>query len=244
MTTTGVRGPAEPETADPGQHPAGPARRRILFVAAAALLAVVLVVWLVAFSTVFGVRTVAVRGTHLLTAADVRAAAAVGKGTPLVRLDTGVIARRVEALPVVRSASVQTHFPSTVTITVTERIAVGYLDLGSRFALVDRDGVQYRTQGAKPAHLPLFAVPPGSAAISAARAVAGVAAALGPQLLGRVSSIQAFDQTAITVLLTDGRVVRWGSVDRSADKARVLPALLAQPGTQFDVTNPDQVYAR
>jgi cell division protein FtsQ len=71
-----------------------------------------------------------------------------------------------------------------------------------------------------------------------------VASALGPQLLARVASIDAFDQNAITVLLTDSRVLHWGSADRSSDKARLLPTLLGQPGTQFDVSNPDQVVVR
>jgi cell division protein FtsQ len=45
-------------------------------------------------------------------------------------------------------------------------------------------------------------------------------------------------------VLRDHRVVRWGSPDRSSDKARVLSALLARPGTVFDVSDPDLVYAR
>jgi hypothetical protein len=38
--------------------------------------------------------------------------------------------------------------------------------------------------------------------------------------------------------------VLWGSADRSADKAQVLPALLTRDGTTFDVSNPDVVVAR
>ena len=92
--------------------------------------------------------------------------------------------------------------------------------------------------------LPLLAVSPGADAKATAQAVAEVAASLTPQLLARVASIQAFDPTAITLLLTDQRVVRWGSADRSADKARILPTLLAQPGSTFDLTDPDQPFSR
>jgi cell division protein FtsQ len=71
-----------------------------------------------------------------------------------------------------------------------------------------------------------------------------VAGALSRTLRAQVASIQAFDPTAITLLLNDRRVVRWGSADRNDEKAKILPTLLAQPGSQFDLTNPDQPFAR
>lgn len=218
--------------------------RRLLAVAVLVAVVVALSVWLVAFSPVLGVRTVDVQGTRFLTAAQVRAAAGIHSGTPLVRLDTAAVVRRVEQLPAVRSARVHTHFPNGVTISITERTAVGFVEQDSRFVLVDGDGVQFRTMSVRPARLPQFALPGGAQAVPAARAVAGVAADLGAGLLAQVQSIQAFDPSAITLLLVDRRVVRWGSADRSADKARILPTLLAQPGTQYDVSNPDQVVAR
>jgi cell division protein FtsQ len=60
-----------------------------------------------------------------------------------------------------------------------------------------------------------------------------------------VRSIEALDPNAITLVLTRQRVVSWGSAQRSADKARVLPALLARSGVQHvDVTNPDLPFTR
>jgi cell division protein FtsQ len=110
--------------------------------------------------------------------------------------------------------------------------------------LVDKTGDQVRSLPVKPRGLPQFAIPGGANAKATGRAVATVAAALTPRLLAKVASIQAFDPTAITVLLDDRRVVRWGSAERSAGKARILPTLLKQPGTTFDLTNPDQVVTR
>jgi cell division protein FtsQ len=59
-----------------------------------------------------------------------------------------------------------------------------------------------------------------------------------------VQSIEALDPAAITLVLRGDRVVRWGSAARSPDKARILPALLKQPGTQFDLSDPDQPFSR
>jgi cell division protein FtsQ len=63
-------------------------------------------------------------------------------------------------------------------------------------------------------------------------------------VLTRLAVIQADDPAGITLRLRDQRIVRWGSADRSADKARILVTLLRRPGTLFDVSNPDLVYTR
>ncbi|MDT4958672.1 MAG: cell division protein FtsQ [Pseudonocardiales bacterium] len=215
--------------------------RSLIVVAVLAVLVVAVATWIVAFSPMFGANTVTVHGTKKLTVAQVHDAAAIKHGTPLVRLDTAAVARRVESLPLVASATVRTDYPSTVVITITERVAVGYLTLGKKYLLVDKTGAQYRTVQTEPRLLPLFVVPAGPNAQATGQAVATVAASLTPALLATIASVQAFDPTAITLLLNDHRVVRWGSDERSADKARILPVLLRQPGTTFDLTNPDQV---
>src|SRR6266545_1089667 len=100
--------------------------RRIALVAGTVGLIAVLV-WVVVFSSVLGVKRVVVHGAHVLSAARIRSVADVPHGRPLVRVDTGTIAHRIEALPEVAAVSVRVSYPSTVMITVTERVAVGYL---------------------------------------------------------------------------------------------------------------------
>jgi cell division protein FtsQ len=223
---------------------AAPRRRRWLIVIAAAVVVAALGTWLVAFSPVFGVRTVEVRGNHVLGADQVRAAARVSNGTPLVRLDTAAVTRRVETLDDVASAQVSTSFPSTVVITIEERVPVGYLSRSGRILLVDRTGDAYRMAPAAPAGLPKLVVATGAQERSAAAAVAAVAAALPHVVRVQVRSIQALDADSITLVLTRDRVVRWGSSDRTAAKARVLPVLLRPRVHQVDLTNPDQPFTR
>lgn len=227
---------------DSQQPPARVPHRRLILAGAALLVAAGLVVWLVAFSSAFGVKSVTVRGATTVTPAQVVAAARIKSGTPLVRLPTGAVEQRVARLPAVATVSVHTHYPSTVVITITERVPVGYLASGGTYTLVDKTGDQFRTTKDKPANLPLFSIPGGAQARASGQAVATVAGSLPRAVLAKVASIQAFDPTAITLLLTDHRVVRWGSADRSADKAQILPALLTQPGNQIDVTDPDQPF--
>lgn len=215
--------------------------RRIALVAGS-LGVIAVLVWVAVFSSVLGAKRVVVHGEHLVSAARIRAVADVPHGRPLLRLDTGAIARRVETLPVVAAASVHVSYPSTVVITVTERVAVGYLVAGGSVILVDKSGRQFRTVAVAPSALPRFDIPTGATATG--HAVATVAGALTAPVLRKLSSISANDPSAITLHLRDGRTVQWGSADRSTDKAQVLPALLSRPGTEFDISNPDLVVAR
>lgn len=219
-------------------------RRTVVVVVAATVLVAVTVVWIVAFSSVLGVKTIEVRGAHVLTAAKIRAAADVGTGTPLVRVDTVAVARRVERLADVASARVSTSFPTTLVITVDERQPVGYVRRGGADVLVDRTGDQFRTVTSAPQHLPRFVVPDGTDARTTGGAVATVAAALDPALRAQVRSIEALDPNAITLVLSRGRVVAWGSSARSSEKARVLPVLLHRGADHVDVSNPDQPFTR
>jgi cell division protein FtsQ len=219
-------------------------RRTVLIAVAAAVVVAVLGTWLVAFSPVFGVRTVEVRGTHRLSAEQVRAAADVQHGMPLVRLDTSAITRRVEQLAEVESAQVSTSFPSTVVITVDERVPVGYVVVSGRVRLVDHTGDAYREVRRAPHGLPRFVLPTGNVARSTGAGVAAVAAALPASILRQVRSIEALDPSSITLVLSGERIVRWGSADRTADKARLLPVLLRHHPNQIDLTDPDQPFTR
>ena len=240
MTATAYVRPVEDE-----DEPARPGRRRVLMIVVlVTVLVAVAGVWIIGFSSVFGVRTIQVRGTQVLTAAQVRTAADIPTGTPLVRVDTTAATRRIERLAVVDSAQVRTSFPSTVVITIAERQPVGYVHRGGRDVLVDRTGDQYRSVAKAPAHLPRFVVPSGTDARTTGGAVATVAAALPADVRAKVISIEALDPRAITLVLTRGRVVSWGSAARSADKARILPALLGRGAQHIDVTNPDLPFTR
>ncbi len=201
--------------------------------------------WAVVWSPLLGVRQTSVRGPlHYLTRAEVERVAEVAHGRSLVRLDTGAIGRRVEGLAEVASVSVAADYPSTVVITVTERVAVGYVTSGSDVHLVDRTGRQFHPMLSAPRGLPRLQVADGPRAYASAAAAATAASALPASVLSLLATVQADDPAGISLVLRDNRIVRWGGPDRSADKARVLAALLARPGTVFDVSDPDLVYAR
>jgi cell division protein FtsQ len=237
MTDLLSRGRAPAPDGPPSGAPARPVRRRSRWRVALGALVVLAVIagvgWVVLVSSVLGARTVDVRGEHLLTAQQVRAAAAIRDGAPLARLDTGAVRRRVEALPEVAAAKVDVSYPSTVTIDVTERVAVAVQKNASGApVLVDATGKAFRQVDAPPAGLPeITAAQPDTLT-----ACAQVAEALPAALRASIATIGAQTVNSITLTLADGRTVLWGSSADNAKKAALLPTLLSQPGDSFDIS--------
>lgn len=201
----------------------------------------VLLAWIIGFSSVLGVRSVQVRGAKSVSAAQVRQLADIRPGAPLLRLDTSAIQRRLAALPVVRSARVSTSYPSTVTIQIQERVAVGYRFAPGGVTVLDSDDVAFRTSKLPPKGLPRIDVTAGVDRMDAAATVAG---SLPVALARKVALITAPTAESVTLKLSDGRTVLWGATDHSADKAKLLPALITQPGTYFDLSDPTSVISR
>jgi cell division protein FtsQ len=210
-------------------------------IAALLVLLVVLCAWIIGFSRVLGVGTVKVSGQHYLTASEIRSAAAIRPGTPLVRLDTATVRARVLRLPDVKGVTVVTHYPSTVTITVVERVAVGHRAMGGGDWLVDADGVAFRQLTSTPKGIPSLTETGNSSLDDNLAAVAG---SLSRSVAKKVANITATSAESITLTMTDGRSVLWGGTDREKDKAALLPALLTQPGSYFDISDPDTVISR
>ena len=63
--------------------------------------------------------------------------------------------------------------------------------------------------------------------------------ALRPEIVAQVGRIAAPSVASITLTLTDGRTVIWGTNERTDEKAQKLAALLTQPGRVYDVSSPD-----
>jgi len=135
-------------------------RRLYVLCGIAGLLAVGLIAYVIANSSLLGAGTIEVHGTDAATAATVRSAAHIADGEPLLFLDEGAIAQRVERVPTVAHADVSTDLPSTVVIRVTPRVPVAWVpnpNPATPVAVVDRDGRVMSVTTAAPAGLPRMA---------------------------------------------------------------------------------------
>ncbi|MEM6109490.1 cell division protein FtsQ/DivIB [Mycobacterium sp. 050272] len=190
------------------------------------------------FTPVMSARNIVVTGTGAVTREEVLDAAQVRVGTPLLQINTNQVADRVAAIRRVASARVQRQYPSALRITIVERIPVVVKDFPDGPHLFDRDGVDFAT-GPPPPALPYIDVANPGPADPTTKAALQVLLALRPEVAGQVGRIAAPSLASITLTLGDGRVVIWGTTDRTDEKAEKLAALLTQPGKTYDVSSPD-----
>ena len=190
------------------------------------------------FTPAMSARNIVVTGIGAVTREEVLDAAQVRPGTPLLQINTNQVADRVAAIRRVASARVQRQYPSALRITIVERVPVVVKDFPDGPHLFDRDGVDFATDPPPPA-LPILDVENPGPSDPATKAALQVLTALRPEVAGQVGRISAPSPASITLTLSDGRVVIWGTTDRAEEKAEKLAALLTQPGRTYDVSSPD-----
>ena len=190
------------------------------------------------FTPVMSARSVVVIGTGAVTRDEVVDAAKVKLGTPLLQIDTDAVADRVAGIRRVATARVQREYPSSLRITIAERVPIVVKDFPDGPHLYDRDGVDFATAPPPPG-LPYIEVEHPGPTDPPTQAALEVMTALRPEVVAQVGRVAAPSVAAITLTLNDGRTVVWGTTDRTEEKAEKLAALLTQPGRVYDVSSPD-----
>ncbi|MDQ0602514.1 cell division protein FtsQ [Streptomyces canus] len=253
-TTTAERGERQQESSGPP-----PVRRlRVPQPRTIIVLAVVLVllgaggVWALYGSQWLRVERVSVSGTDVLTPGQVREAADVPVGSPLISVDTDAIeARLLRKLTRIDSVDVVRSWPHGIGLKVVERTPVLIVEKGGKFVEVDDGGVRFATVSQAPKDVPALEMTvseSGSGAASlrrfgedrlvreAVRVAGDIPAAVAKR--ARTIKVRSFDD--ISLELSDGRTVAWGSGEKGAAKARTLTALLkaAPDARYFDVSVP------
>jgi cell division protein FtsQ len=210
------------------------------------------VAWVLWASPLLAVRHVQVDGAVSLSADEVREAAGVRTGTPLLRVDTDAARARVARLPQVSSVQVSRGWPSSVVITVTERVAIAVVESAGQRYLVDAHGVLFDTiTGDPPSGVVPLDVRHPAAGDRATEAGLAALASLPRNVRSDVVSAGATTAEDVTLTLTDGTTVLWGDGHDSEAKGRVLTALIEQiaagtlePAQTIDVSAPDAVVLR
>jgi cell division protein FtsQ len=190
------------------------------------------------FTPVMAARNIVVTGVGAVTQDEVLGSAGVEPGTPLLQIDTDAVAERIAGIRRVATARVQRQYPSTLRITVVERVPVVVKDYPDGTHLFDRDGVDFAV-APPPAGVPYLDAENPGPSDPPTKAALQVMTSLRPEVATQVARISAPSVAAITLTLTDGREVVWGTTDRTEEKAIKLAALLTQPGRTYDVSSPD-----
>ena len=201
-------------------------------------------IWAAYFSSWLAVKDVDIQGVSgdtTLTKAQVRRAAAVPTGGPLLRENLGAIRHRVAALAPVKSVEVSREWPNKVRIDVTERTPVAVIEIGGQLHALDASGVVFSSYQHAPGSLPKVSTPAGTDTQALYQA-AVVAAAMPKDLAAKVDHVEVKSVDEISLALSSGQTVQWGSAADSGVKAEVLAALMkAKPDVRtYDVSVPGQ----
>ncbi len=222
---------------------AGRRRRRILLIAIAAV-AVLAGAWFFLHTKVLAARVVTVAGAAHTPDAEIITAAGLGGHPPLIDVDTGAVAARVERLPWVATAAVSRDWPDGVRIVVTERTPAAAVSAtgpaGSAAAAGGVAAAGATPAGATPSTTTTTAPPPpssgggpgtgawalvdgtGRVLTDTASPPAGLVHVVGPAAAGAPGTVLTGDRPALVV-------------------AASLPKAFAGQVTEVDVTAGGQV---
>ncbi|WP_217237243.1 FtsQ-type POTRA domain-containing protein [Streptomyces sp. AC555_RSS877] len=253
-STTAERGERQQESSGPPpvRRIATPRLRTIIILAVALVLVGTGSLWVLYGSNWLRVERVSISGTRVLTPAQVREAADVPVGSPLISIDTDAIEARLRRkLPRIDVVDVARSWPHGIGLKVTERTPVLLVQKGGNFVEVDDEGVRFATVSEAPKGVPTLELTlsqPGSRAASLRRFGEGrlvreavrVARAVPAAVAHRTQAVKVRSYDDISLELSDGRTVAWGSSEKGAAKARTLTALMkASPDARyFDVSVP------
>jgi cell division protein FtsQ len=215
------------------------------------VLATAAALWLLYGSPWLRAEKVSVSGVRVLTDQQVRDAADVSVGSPLISIDTDAVEARLRRkLPRIDSVDVVRSWPHGIGLKVTERTPVLILKKtgnGGKYVEVDAKGVRFATVSAAPRGVPALELAVSKPAVlrrfpvdRLVREAVGVAGDIPAAVRRdtRIVKVRSYD--SISLELSGGRSVEWGSGEKGRAKARTLTALMkAAPGARhFDVSAP------
>lgn len=201
----------------------------------------------------FGARVVTVTGSHPHTPASaIVVAAGLAHQVPLISVDPGAAAAKVEALPFIASAQVYTHWPDSVTVHVTERVPVVVMGgtVGS-WATLDGNGRTLAATVVRPALTllvvhgptgPVLPAPVGGTLPPSAHPGLLVARSLPPAFAAQVVSVTVAADGTVSLALNSGLVVLLGTTADLTAKYEDVAAIIAHAPLRgqrtIDVTVP------
>lgn len=193
-----------------------------------------------AYSPLFAVEKITVAGATTLDPAAIEAALGDQLGTPLALVDTSEVKAALLAFPLIETYALEARPPHDLTVRIVERTPIGVIRSDAGYTLVDAAGVALATTSDQPEGQPLVDVDGG--VDSAAFESAGlVVRALPADVRAALTGVTATTADDVTLTLSTGLTVVWGSADRSALKAVVLSTAMAKSpnAASIDVTSPE-----
>ncbi|WP_210481666.1 FtsQ-type POTRA domain-containing protein [Naasia sp. SYSU D00948] len=217
-------------------------RRRIsVLVGLAVVAALAGLVLLGTFSPLFALRTIEVQGASRVDAAEVVEAVSGELGKPLPMVSEEAIRSALGEFTLIESYTTESRPPDTLVVRIVERTPVALLATARGFDLVDSAGVTLQSSATRIEGFPVVDLQGTTVDDVPFTAAAEVLVALPAELRAQVDTISARTTDDVSLVLTGGQRVVWGSADDSVRKAQHLTALLLQEPTtvtEYDVSSP------
>ncbi|MGV9882853.1 cell division protein FtsQ/DivIB [Streptomyces sp. NPDC003006] len=207
--------------------------------------------WMLYGSQWLRLERVETSGTRTVTPEEVLEAAQAPVGEPLISVDTEALESRVRSkLPRIDSVEAVPSWPHGISLEVTERKPVLVIKKGGKFIEVDAKGVRFATVGHAPKGVPHLELAPdrenGAASLRRfgtdrlLREAVGVAGDLPKAVARDTWNVKVRSYDSISLELSRGRTVVWGSGEKGRAKATTLTALMkaAPKARHFDVSVP------
>ncbi|MDP1793810.1 MAG: FtsQ-type POTRA domain-containing protein [Acidimicrobiales bacterium] len=200
-------------------------------------------------SPVLDIDRIEVKGAkHTTVAAILGATGVATQGHPMIAVDRFALAGKIERLPWVASAEVDRKWPSTLRISITERVAIGAIGAPGGVALLDGTGRVLGVVKEQPAGtIAIIAADkiakPGQIAGEGLRFALAVLHALSKPLAEQADTVQRLPGKVPTyeVGLKGGVTIRFGEANQLAQKVTAAEAVYAvekAAGTVIDVRVP------
>ena len=221
--------------------------RRATWTAVGAVVVVLVAsVTVAVFSPLLSLQEIRVEGTSRVDASAVTAAVDDQLGTPLALVDFDRITGELEQFPLIASYVTETAPPHTLVIRVTERQPIATVATADGVDLVDPAGIVVQRLDGRQDGVPQVDVGGAPLDGTAFRSAAEVLLALPLTLRSTVDTVTASTADDVTLALTSGEQVVWGSAEHSEKKAQVLAGLVADQAkrdpaasVEYDVSAPD-----
>jgi cell division protein FtsQ len=225
--------------------------RRRLIIGGAALGAIALLVggWFLLHTPLFSARSVTVTGNVHETTAQVLEQSGLASHPPLLDVDTGAAATRLEQLPWVRTAAVRVGWPDGVHIAVTEETPrFAAKTAAGTWVMLSSDGRVLAAAPAQPPGLLVLTVPeppgaPGTTLSAKDGPGLRVASTLPSSFVGQVTAVTVEPAGWVQLALTTPIVVDIGTTTELNAKYEDVSSILAgaslHNGDVIDVSVPD-----
>ena len=225
----GAQAPQAPQAA---RRRSAPRRHRRILLAGAAGLG--LVYWVGWQSQLTLVEHVVVDAPRGISAESIRLASGISAADRVPSVDPEAVRLGImTAIPAVADVALERSLPDTVRLAITARTPLAAVEAGKGFYVMDAQGVVY-DRVARAKDLPVI-----RARTDADREIArGILLAIPDDLRAKVTRITARSRDNVTLGLRGGATVRWGGVEDSDLKARVLAGLTSVKATKYDVSAP------